>query len=32
MINALVYCEFGNLLVRKPNGLEYRFDNVDKMI
>ena len=30
MINALVYCEFGNLLVRKPNGLEYRFDNVDK--
>ena len=29
-MNALVYCEFGNLLVRKPNGLEYRFENVDK--
>ena len=29
-MNALTYCEFGNLIIRKPNGLEYRFDNVDK--
>ena len=29
-MNALTYCEFGNLQIRKPNGLEYRFENVDK--
>ena len=29
-MNALIYCENGNLTIRKPNGLEYRFDNVDK--
>ena len=28
-MNALVYCEFGNLFVRKPNGLEWRHESVD---
>ena len=28
--NALVFCENRNLFIRKPNGLEYEFDNVDK--
>ena len=28
--NALVYCENRNLFIRKPNGLEYDFENVDK--
>jgi len=28
-VNALVYCEKSNLYIRKPNGLEYQFDNVD---
>jgi len=28
-VNALVYCENSNLYIRKPNGLEYQFDNVD---
>jgi|TARA_S200000501_G_scaffold85582_2_gene78342 hypothetical protein len=30
MKNALVFCENRNLYVRKPNGLEYEFQNVDK--
>lgn len=29
IMNALVYCENGNLFIRKPNGLEYTFENVD---
>lgn len=29
-MNALIYCESGNLFIRKPNGLEYKFDNVDR--
>ena len=29
-MNALVYCDFGNLFIRKPNGLEWRHENVDK--
>lgn len=28
--NALVFCENRNLFIRKPNGLEYEFENVDK--
>ena len=28
--NALVFCENRNLFIRKPNGLEYDFQNVDK--
>ena len=28
--NALVFTEQGNLFVRKPNGLEYEFKNVDR--
>ena len=28
-MNCLVYCENSNLFIRKPNGLEYQFDNVD---
>lgn len=28
-MNALVYCEFGNLFVRKANGLEWRHESVD---
>lgn len=30
IMNALVFCENRNLYIRKPNGLEYEFDNVDK--
>lgn len=30
MKNALVYTEEMKLFIRKPNGLEYEFDNVDK--
>ena len=26
--NALIFTEDGNLFVRKPNGLEYEFQNV----
>jgi len=29
-MNALIYCESSNLFIRKPNGLEYQFENVDK--
>ena len=28
-MNAFVFCENSNLFIRKPNGLEYTFDNVD---
>ena len=28
--NALIFTEDSNLFVRKPNGLEYEFQNVDK--
>jgi hypothetical protein len=28
-MTALIYCERGNLFIRKPNGLEYTFENVD---
>jgi len=26
----LIYCENGNLTIRKPNGLQYTFENTDK--
>ena len=29
-MNALIYCENGNLFVRKPNGLEWRHEQVDR--
>ena len=29
-MNMLVYCENGNLTIRKPNGLEYTFENTDR--
>jgi len=29
-MNMLIYCENGNLTIRKPNGLEYDFKNTDK--
>jgi len=29
-MNALVFCENKNRYIRKPNGLEYTFENVDK--
>ena len=29
-MNALIYCENGNLWIRKPNGLEWEHKNVDK--
>ena len=29
-MNMLIYCENGNLTIRKPNGLEYSFENTDK--
>jgi len=29
-MNMFIYDESGNLIIRKPNGLEYRFDNTDK--
>ena len=28
--NALIFTEDGNLFVRKSNGLEYEFQNVDR--
>lgn len=28
-MNALIYCENGNLFIRKPNGLEWRHEQVD---
>jgi len=28
-MNAFVYCEFGNLFIRKENGLEWRHESVD---
>jgi len=30
MMNALIYDEKSNLFVRKPNGLQYDFNNVDR--
>ena len=29
-MNALIYTEESKLIVRKPNGLQYEFDNVDR--
>jgi len=29
-MNMLIYCENGNLTIRKSNGLEYTFNNTDK--
>jgi hypothetical protein len=29
-MNMLIYCENGNLTIRKPNGLEWTHDRVDK--
>ena len=29
-MNIFIYDEHGNLTIRKPNGLEYSFDNTDK--
>ena len=29
-MNALIYGEWGNLFIRKPNGLEWRHENVDR--
>ena len=29
-MNMLIYCENGHLTIRKPNGLEWRHDNVDR--
>ena len=29
-MNMLIYCENGHLTIRKPNGLEWRHENVDK--
>ena len=29
-MNALIYCENGNLTIRKPNGLEWQHEQVDK--
>lgn len=29
-MNMLIYCENGNLTIRKPTGLEYIFENTDK--
>ena len=29
-MNMLIYCENGNLTIRKPNGLEWTFDNTDR--
>ena len=31
-MNMLIYCENGNLTIRKPNGLEYTFENTDKQL
>ena len=30
MMNALIYTENNQLIIRKPNGLEWDYDNVDK--
>ena len=29
-MNMLIYCENGHLTLRKPNGLEWSFENTDK--
>ena len=29
-MNMLIYCENGNLTIRKPNGLEWSFENTDR--
>lgn len=29
MMNALIYTENSQLIIRKPNGLEWDYDNVD---
>ena len=29
-MNMLIYCENGNLTIRKPNGLEWNYENTDK--
>ncbi len=29
-MNMLIYCENGNLTIRKPNGLEWHYENTDK--
>lgn len=29
-MNMLIYCEHGNLTIRKPNGLEWQFENTDR--
>ena len=29
-MNMLIYCENGNLTIRKPNGLEWTFENTDR--
>ena len=29
-MNMLIYCENGNLTIRKPNGLEWTFENPDR--
>jgi len=29
-MNMFIYDENGNLIIRKPNGLEYTFENTDK--
>ena len=30
IMNALIYCENGNLTIRKPNGLEWQHEQVDR--
>ena len=29
-MNALIYCENGSLFIRRPNGLEWRHEQVDR--
>ena len=29
-MNMLIYCENGKLTIRKPNGLEWTYENTDK--
>ena len=29
-MNALIYTESGKLIIRKPNGLEWEYENVDQ--
>ena len=29
-MNMLIYCENGNLTIRKPNGLEWTYENTDR--